>query len=434
MYGKFILCLLVGVLTVSSQARGNVLRGIGKQGKAAVSADRSLKKVVSSSRIAREGLRLHPSSVGIGNYAQKVRRFQTLDKLRLTPIVERIGAARWVRPPLDGFTVGFTANKMDVAREAAHLEQLFGKSAKFKGVFCATFEEVRALSFQAVQDGTDAAAALENAAAEGGRLRDGFLTVAIAGNSFRPKDVLIYSPQSKSWISLNQSKARYLAQDLLALRQSFRSENKYWAECLDRQGVVIRPDNYAVPHIVRVSLDGVTWQEFDISSQTGSDLWKAWNEGFYIAYDRHSHTARFALSKESAGFSSFDNLIAARAAKEANITVLEDMNGNLVYLFNGADYPNMSVRLESGELASMSMARLTAGKDFPMPPVEFIKQLQELSLSLLTKDPSRRMIFLEDTASKGDFYDVEDCVLYLSKDGSFSLPGLDDVQFLESIK
>lgn len=96
------------------------------------------------------------------------------------------------------------------------------------------------------------------------------------------------------------------------MQQEFKDQNAYWAWQLGQQGVIIRPNSYDYPTSIRISSDGVNWQEVRLNTQLGDALWMAWNEGFYISYDRHAHTARFAASKEAPQFSTVEEVLAWR--------------------------------------------------------------------------------------------------------------------------
>lgn len=445
MFEKLLLCLLVGIISVSAHAQGKLVKDMVKVSKeTSVVSKQAAKKVAdiaastiisASSMVGREALLLHPSVVGTKPYLIKTQRFEAVDRFLSKKIVARFEDFDWLVRPMDGFFVKFQPGQINVEREVLRLGQEYGTSRKFKGYFLADFMRVKALTSREVTDGTDLSAALKTAVEQAQAQRSGFLALAIEGNANRPKDVLLYDANTKNWISLNQSKAAYIRSvKLQELRKLFRDNNRYWGDLLERQGVVIRPDNYDVPNRLSVSLDGVNWQEMDAGSQLGEDLWNAWNEGFFIQYDRHSRKARFALSQDEVFFSSFENAVVYRDAKAAGMSVIESKDGNVVFLLTNTQFPNMFTRLKNDKLLSLSKVELKTGEDAVMSPVEFMKELREISLAALEKDPSRRLIFLPEAAVKGDFFDVEDCVLYLSKDGSVALPELAEVELLEKKK
>ncbi len=307
MYGKLLLFILLGVCACADAQElsmtGKVTKQIFKQ-KAALHVQ------VPNLQLGKEALRLHFSSVGMGDYASSARRYEQVFRARSSgQLLESLKVSSLGIAPLPGYIYeAHSLASFDPAKEAVILDGVYGPKTQYKGVFVSTFEELRALSYRPVQAGTDALSSLNEAKQASAKLKFGFLALVIKGNAYRPKDVLIWNPGENSWISWNYSKASALRLHRETMQKEFKDQNAYWSRQLEKQGVVIRPDVYDTPSSIRISADGVNWQEYGLDSELGAELWQAWNEGFYISYDRHAHKARFALTKQDPLFSTLEDV------------------------------------------------------------------------------------------------------------------------------
>lgn len=443
MYGKLFLCLAVFGLSAQCAQGGGPLKPLATGAKAekmALNAGRNLSAKLSRFRrnivypnkfLGTEALRLQPSFVGVGDYTQRARRFNMLNQVIPAEKLEKfLPKSGNVIKPLDGYIFSFKKVDVSVIRnQQRFFARIYGDTKRFQGVFVKTFEELRQFSYMGVKKPEELSAALENAIKQGQSKETGFLALLVEGNAYRPKDILIWDEAAQKWISYNQSKAEVLRYNIDTMRAKFAEDNQYWASLIQERGVLIRPDNYEDPSSVRVSLDGLNWQEFSIFDQTGADLWDAWNENLYISYDRHQHKAWFSETKDAKKFASLLDLNMFRRTKAAGFSIKKCNSGEMEIDMDAHDFPNLFIRSEGGELSPVKS--LTVDVSFPEEPVTFLNELKELVNSVYSKDPARRMIFLKDVAEKGEFYDASDCVEYLSKDGTFSLLDLDDLEALE---
>lgn len=365
---------------------------------------------VPSISLGLEALRVHPSAVGMGDYPRQAARFNTLSAIVPSKsLLSVLQDHHFITKPVQGYITSATQLKgFSVTKEAEKLRLVYGKDTKMSGRFLSTFEELRSLSFVAVKDSRDIFSALAAAFLQSVEKQTGFLTLAVEGSALRPKDVLVWNPQTQNWISLNKSKAAVLKTDYRHMKDAFKEENVYWAMLMEEQGVVVRPDNYDNPSSVFISTDGLNWQRFGLDSPAGAELWKAWNESLYIAYDRHARRARFGLSKESPLFSSVDNVYMWVSAQQAGIEMSESFDGRAVLKLSAQDAPNVWMFREDGALEDIPGAFLTVGQDFPVNPVEFMGQLRAMSAGL--KHPADKLIFLQKKAESGKFDSVRDCV------------------------
>ncbi len=445
MYGKLFLLLLLGMCGASSlRAQGNVMKSLFKTSSAVEASARQAGKqvarmaskhsaaklaVVPSLAVGAEALRVQVSPVGLGKYRQNVRNYNLVSKVVPVQVPEN----RWLQKPLDGYISSFKTIHFDAAEQESKLLAIYGKDKHFQGVFVGFFEDLRQHSYGPVKKPETLASALKTALEQGEKKRAGFLALLVDGNAFRPKDILIWNNTSNTWISYNKSKAEVLRHNYKERLARVEEENKYWAGLLQEQGLVVRPDNYDSPKSIRVSQDMVTWQELPLDSQAGQEIWDAWNEGLYITYERHSHTARFAENKDAlVSYSSLEHLFYARAAVDAGFVMQEKPSGEIVFAMDGKNFPNLFVYGNDGKLEAVKYEPFTVGASFPEHPVSFLKDLREISQTVYASDSARRIIFLKDVAEKGAFYDAEDCVKYLSRDGHLSLPDLEELKSVEN--
>lgn len=334
MYRKFLLFILLGVCVSANAQKLSVIKQAGgsmaKLPEMVLSRQWALSQVrIPSVQLGREALRLHVSSVGVDNYAQKARRFAWASSLALPDgLINRLSGAHWIVPPFPGYVVSLKdLSGFSPTQQALVLNSAYGVGTKYCGVFVSTFEEVRALSFRPVKDGKEALRALQSARRQAAEKKKGFLAVAIEGNANRPKDILIWTPTQNSWLSWNYSKAVVLRKEHEVFRLQFKDQHAYWAWQLENQGIVVRPNSYDEPSSVRVSQDGINWQEFGLDTRLGAALWNAWKDGLYISYNRHSRTASFALDKDAPFFSSPELVKLWKESLAAGIMMQETAEG-----------------------------------------------------------------------------------------------------------
>lgn len=313
MYGKLLLFIFLGTAVCAGAQPPSLAGKVTRQVAAATLKNNALSKVrFANLQVGKEALRLHVSSVGAGNYCPKVRRFELASSfIPAGKVLKRLENYNWLIPPMTGYISSAKAlSSFSPVKEASLLDAAFGPQPQYQGIFVSTFEELRSLSFQPVANAAGALAALQAAHSLAAVNPAGFLAVLVKGNAYRPKDLLLWDPVEAHWISWNYSKSAVLRQNREEMGQSFKDQNVYWSWQLAKQGVIIRPDSYDYPVSVRISPDGINWQEVKLNTPLGDSLWQAWNEGFYISYDRHTHTALFAYDKEAPLFSSVEEVFA----------------------------------------------------------------------------------------------------------------------------
>lgn len=417
MYGKLLLLILFGI-SVSAGAQGvsmtgKVTRSVVKASCAATEKALFASRVrVPNLQLGREALRLHVSGVGVGDYAKKANRFSVASSLiPAASLLNKLQARNWVVKPLPGYVFSVKElSSFNPAKQAALLDKVYSSDAKYRGLFVPTFEELRALSYRPVEDGVDAASALQSARTQAAEGKTGFLALVLAGNAFRPKDVLVWDSAEKNWLSWNYSKAAVLRKEHETLRAEFLDQNAYWSWQLDTQGVVVRPDSYDEPASIRVSVDGINWQELKLDSPTGAAIWEAWGQKLYISYDRHTHKARFALHKDAPLFSSPESVFLWKEAADMGVRMTESAAGEPVLILDGMLYPNLYSYGADGKGQLQPGVRLKVNEFSRMEPLYFMGELQRISLEELHSDPSVKVVFLEEKAYSGEFNDVRECV------------------------
>lgn len=417
MYGKLLLLILFGI-SVSAGAQGvpmagKVTRSVVKASGAATEKALLATRVrVPNLQLGREALRLHVSSVGVGDYAKKANRFSVASSLiPSASLLNKLQARNWVVKPLPGYiSSDKELSSFSPAKQAELLNKVYGFDAKYQGVFASTFEDLRALSYRPVEGGVDALSALQSARIQAADGKTGFLALAIKGNSFRPKDILVWDIAEKRWLSWNYSKAAVLRKEHEALRAEFIDQNAYWAWQMDNQGVVVRPDSYDEPTSIRVSVDGVNWQEFKLDTLTGSAIWEAWCQKLYISYDRHTHKARFALHKDAPLFSAPESVFLWKDAADMGVRMTESVAGEPVLILDGMLYPNLYSYGADGKVQAFPGVLFKVSEFFRMDPLSFVRELQKISREVLQANPSAKLVFLEKKALSGEFTDVRECV------------------------
>lgn len=366
---------------------------------------------IASAELGREAFRLHPSAIGTKDYSLRAARFNTVNKLIPSQtVLAKLVQKHWIAEPVDGYIVSPSQLKdLDMPAEAESFKIVYGKDKKFKGMFVSSFEDVRLLLYMPVQDGTDALSALNAAYREAVVKHSGFFVVSIGGNAYRPKDVLVWNAAGKYWISMNKSKAAVLRNDRLQMRDFFNELHSFWKVALETRGAIVRPDNYEYPSLVRVSTDGLNWHQFDINTSAGADLWDAWKEAFYIVYDRHLHSARFAAAKGEPLFSSPRRVRQWNISRQAGIEMTETLDGRAVFKLDAESCPNLWMRRADGSLEAIPGIALTENEAFSFNVIRFMKEVQEISARELAKNPSVKLIFLKEKAQSGVF-SARECV------------------------
>ncbi len=423
MYGKLILCILFMAGAVSSlpaqgvavlKSQKKVMQSVGSVGKISKQIAAKLNVRVPNVQVGREALLLTPSHVGVGDYSTKVKRYKKAQALfRVSSPLRWLETKHWTETPFPGYIAAYKPALFSPGKQAQVLNEAFGADAAFKADFVSSFDDVRFQSVHPVTDGVPALEALQTAAGLAALKKSGFLTIAVKGNAFRPKDVLIWNADAGTWISLNASKAAVIRGKYENLKQQFKDENAYWAWQLENQGVVIRPNQYEDPTFIRVSTDGINWHQFGLDTRLGADLWDAWNDGLYISYDRHTHAALFSTVKEAPAFSSVELVQNWRRAHEAGVEMTESAEGLPVFVLSADVYPNLWMYNRDGSLKSEPGARLTVGEYFYMDPLVFMEELLEISRAELASDPSVKLVFLAEKARMGEFGEVRECVIRL---------------------
>ncbi|MDD7579119.1 MAG: hypothetical protein PUK24_06215 [Elusimicrobia bacterium] len=417
MYGKLLLLILFGI-GVSAGAQGGsmtgkVTRSVVKA--SGVATERTLLATrvrVPNLQLGREALRLHVSNVGVGDYAKKANRFSLASSLvPSTSFLDKLQAHHWVVKPLPGYICSVKElSSFSPAKQAELLNKVYGFDTKYRGVFASTFEDLRALAYRPVEGGVDALSALQSVRIQATEGKTGFLALAIEGNSYRPKDILVWDIAEKRWLSWNYSKSAVLRKEHEALRAEFMDQNAYWAWQLDTQGVVVRPDSYDEPTSIRISVDGVNWQEFKLDTLTGLSIWEAWIQKLYISYDRHTHKARFALHKDAPLFSSPESVFLWQDAADMGVRMTESAVGEPILILDGLLHPNLYSYGADGKVQSVPGVRLKVNEFFRMDPLSFMRELQKISREALQANPSAKLVFLEKKARSGEFTDVRECV------------------------
>lgn len=366
---------------------------------------------IASAELGREAFLLHPSSIGTAAYSLRAARFHTAARwIPSQALLHRLEKSRLFTAPVQGYIVSPSQLKdLDMLAEAESFKIVYGKDKKFKGMFVSSFEELRRLLYTPVPDGTDALAALNAAYREAVSKRSGFFVVSIEGNAYRPKDVLVWNAVGKYWISMNKSKAAVLQNDRLQMLDSFNELHSFWKVALETRGAVVRPDNYEYPSLVRISADGLNWHQFDLNTPSGADLWDAWKESFYIAYDRHLHVVRFAAAKGEPLFSSPRRVRQWKEASLAGIEMTETLDGSAVFKLDAEACPNLWVRRADGSLEAIPGISLTENEALSFNVIRFMKEVQEISARELAKNPSVKLIFLREKAQSGVF-SARECV------------------------
>lgn len=169
---------------------------------------------------------------------------------------------------------------------------IFGGETVYKGFFITQYHNLRKLSHYKVEDTHDIYIAIDQAYEQETDNKTGFLVIAVEGNRFRPKDILIWDCHTEKWISYNRSKGDFLRRHKAEMVEKFLSDNQYWAMLIDKTGVVIRPDNYEYPKYLTITTDGVNWQLYNTPGEV-NELWDAWNAGIQISYNPHLHSVKF---------------------------------------------------------------------------------------------------------------------------------------------
>ena len=352
--------------------------------------------LLSNPQLGLEALCLGVSCIGMDDYAKKARRFSVASSWVQSPaLLNKLQARQWVVKPFPGYIFSVKEiSSFNVAEQAELLNKIYGAEAKYQGVFVPTFEELRSLSFRPVEDGVDAASALLSAKIQAANGKTGFLALSVKGNSYRPKDVLVWDAAQQNWLSWNQSKAAVLRKEHEALRMKFKDENAYWAWQLENQGIIVRPDSYNEPTSIRVSVDGVNWQQLELNSPTAEELWDAWSQNMYISYDRHAHTARFAVDKDAPLFSSPEVALLWKDATNIGVRMTESSKGEPVLSLDDMMCPNLYSYGADGQLNTVPGVELKVNEFLWKDPIRFMEDLQKIALEELKAHPSAKLIFL----------------------------------------
>lgn len=315
--------------------------------------------------------------------------------------------------PFDGYIVDF--RKIDTESIKASipiLEKVFGRNRKYEGRFVLSLNEVIASSYVAVKDGTYIiSTALECAFDEGDDKQSGFFVLIADGNQYRPKDILIWDASVSRWISFNHSKAKILRYNKDRMVSDFLRNNDYWAYLYNKQGVVVRPNNYEAPGSINLTTDCANWYKFPLDSDRdiGFDIWGAWNRGLRIVYDRHAHIARFYSEKLSTWFQRFSNLVYAEKIAGMGYSFAELPSYEFVIYVNKDDFPNLYIQDNKG--CDKRFECMKINDYFRGDVREFLSQLKQIVQEYHAANAEKRLLFLQSEVLGGTFYDARDCLM-----------------------
>ena len=270
--------------------------------------------------------------------------FQRISIVSDIPFGVNILQANGASFPLDTFkdtlkNMAFLKNtaglkkKVVLSEWAAPLQERFGQN-KFAGYFAEDLSTVDALSGVAVEDTFSAEEALQRALLESQSYRQGYLLVAVQGNKYRAKDILVMDLANHRWISLNKSKGQALASYYTALIQSPEVSN---FSIDNRQGLFAEmPEETG---IVNFTTDGLDWHHAHPKSSLGQALLNN-VEDYYLSYFPHEHKVRYAMDKNAPLLDSTDEVDLYRDGSAAGLDV-EVIDYHPVLLFKQEFVPNI---------------------------------------------------------------------------------------------
>ena len=284
---------------------------------------------------------------------------ETLGEITNMPALKTISVSDWAEP----------------------LKQRYGDN-KFAGYFFPHLRQATVASGVAVTNPLSAEDALQQALQESQWYSSGYLAIAVQGNQYRPKDVLVMDLSNRRWLSINQSKGKALSR----YYDELLKETIIHGSPIDDVGLFVGlgyifEDN---PVTMLLTDNNLVRRAVDINTAPGQDLLAIASAEedlpYFLAYSPHEHKVRYAMDKDAPLLDSMDEVDVYRDGLEAGLEV-EVQNYHPILRFKQEFVPNILLEVNGkrvpagGEIVGENIPSTASDLTFAIDVLQFAELL-----------------------------------------------------------